>query len=144
MIIILITATKNDTDNMMANRMTVTRKQKLEEKQLCGCFKWLINNISDEKTWTWLRKVNFKKETECLLIAAENNAIITHQIKARIDKTQQNRKCTLCGDRDKTSTHIISECSKLAPKEYKNRHDWLGKVIHWEMCKKLKFDYTNK
>ena len=23
-------------------------------------------------------------------------------------------------------------------------HDWVGKVIHWEMCKKFKFDHTNK
>ena len=26
----------------------------------------------------------------------------------------------------------------------KGRHDWVGKVIHWETCKKLKFDHTNK
>ena len=24
------------------------------------------------------------------------------------------------------------------------RHDWADKVIHWEMCKKFKFDHTNK
>ena len=40
--------------------------------------------------------------------------------------------------------HIISECCKLAQKEYKTRHDWVGKVIHWKLCKKLKFDHTNK
>ena len=43
-----------------------------------------------------------------------------------------------------TINHIISECSKLAQKEYKARHDWAGKVIHWEMCKKFKFDHVNK
>ena len=26
----------------------------------------------------------------------------------------------------------------------RNEHDWIGKVIHWEMCKKFKFDHTNK
>ena len=26
----------------------------------------------------------------------------------------------------------------------KTRHDWVGKVIHWELCKKLKFDHANK
>ena len=97
-----------------------------------------------EKTWTWLRKGNFKRETESLLIAAQNNAIRTNHIKVRIDKMQQNSKCRLCGDRDKTINHIINECSKLAQKEYKTRYDWVGKVIHWEMCKKFKFDYTNK
>ena len=77
-------------------------------------------------------------------MAAQDNAIRTNQIKARTDKTQQNSKCRLCGNRDETINHIISECSKLAQREYKTRHDWVGKVIHWEMCKKLKFDYTNK
>ena len=75
-------------------------------------------------------------------MAAQNSVIRTNHIKARIDKTQQNYKCRLCGERDETINHMISECSKLAQKEYKARHDWVGKVIHWEMCKK--FDDTNK
>ena len=29
-------------------------------------------------------------------------------------------------------------------KDYKTRHDWVGKVIDWELCKKLKFDHTSK
>ena len=123
--------------------MTKTRKQKWEEKQLHGRFKRLINNISHDKTWTWLRKGNFKRETESLLMAAQNSAIRTNHIKARIDDTQQNSKCRLCGDRDETINHIVSECSKLAQKEYKARHDWVGKVIHWEICQKFKFDHTN-
>ena len=140
----LITAIRNNTSNTIDNRMTITRKQKWEETQLHGHFKRLINNISHQKTWTWLRKGNFKRETESLRMAAQKNAIRTNHIKARIDKTQQNSKCRLCADRDETINHIISECSKLAQKEYKTRHDWVGKVIHQEMCKKFKFDHTNK
>ena len=34
-----ITATRNNTDNTKTNKMTITRKQKLEEKQLYGCYK---------------------------------------------------------------------------------------------------------
>ena len=55
--------------------MTINRKQKWEGKQLYERFKRLKNNISPEKTWTWLRKGNFKRETESLLIAAQNNAL---------------------------------------------------------------------
>ena len=77
-------------------------------------------------------------------MVTENNAIRTNHITARIDKTQQNSKCRVCGDRDETINHIISECRKLAKKEYKTRHDWVGKVINRELCKKLKFDYMNK
>ena len=140
----LITTIRADTDNMINERMTTTKKRKWEGKQLYGPFKRLINNISHQKTWTWLRKGNLKRETESLLIAAQDNAIRTNHIKARIDKTQQNSKCRLCSDRDETINHIISECSKLAAKEYKARHDWVGKVIHWEMCRKFQFDHANK
>ena len=65
----LITAIRNDTDNTKINRMTITRKQKCEEKQHYRRFKRLIN-ISLEKTWTWLGKGNFRRETEYLLITA--------------------------------------------------------------------------
>ena len=69
--------------------MTITRKQKWEEKQLYGRFKRRINNISRDKTGTWLRKGNFKRETESLLIAAQNNDVRTIHIKARIHKTKK-------------------------------------------------------
>ena len=81
---------------------------------------------------------------ESLLIAAQDNAIKTNHIKPRIDKTQQNSKCRICGDRDETIIHIISKWRKLAQKEYEARHDWVGKVIHWEMCKEFQLDHSNK
>ena len=79
------------------------------------------------------------RKTESLLIAAQNNAVWTNHIKARIDKTQQNSKWRLYGDRDETVNHIISDCVKLSQKELKTKHDWVGKMIHWEMCKKFKW-----
>ena len=42
-----------------------------------------------------------------------------------------------------TKPSIISEYSKLAQK-YKTRHDWVGKVIHWRLCKEFKVNHTNK
>ena len=50
----------------------------------------------------------------------------------------------LCGDRDETINHIINECITLEQKEYKTRHDCVGKKIHWEMCKKFKYDHMSK
>ena len=35
-------------------------------------------------------------------------------------------------------------CGKLTQKEYETRNDWVMKLIHCELCKKLKFDHTNK
>ena len=84
-----------------------------------------------------------KKETESLLIAAQNNAIRTNYIKAKIDNAQQNSKCRLSGDKNETINQI-RECSKLAEKEYKSRYDRVRKVIRWELCKKFKFDHSAK
>ena len=65
-------------------------------------------------------------------------------VKTKIEKTQKKKsKCRLSGDRDETIDHI-NECSKLAQKEYKTRPDRVGKVIYWELRKKLKFDHANK
>ena len=35
-------------------------------------------------------------------------------------------------------------CSKLAQKEYKNKHDLVGMVTHCELCKGLRSDHTNE
>ena len=83
----LITAIRNDTDKTIDDWNTTTRKQKWGGKQLYGRFKRLINNISHQKNWTWL-KGDFKRKMESPLIVAQNNAIRINHIKARIDKTQ--------------------------------------------------------
>ena len=73
-----------------------------------------------------------------------NYLLVHFVINNNNNNDQQNSKCRLRGDRDETINHIISECSKLAQREYMGRHDWVGKVIHWEMRKKFKFDHTKK
>ena len=64
--------------------------------------------------------------------------------KTKIENTQQNCMCRLCGAIDETINHIISQWSKLAQKEYKTRHDWVRKVIHLELCKKSNFDHITE
>ena len=81
---------------------------------------------------------------ESLLIVAQNNAIGTNYVKVKTDHMQKRTKLGLCGDRDETDIHIISEHSKLLQKEYKSRHDWVGKVIHLELFKKLTFRHADK
>ena len=104
----------------------------------------VLCDISHGKTLKWLRKGNLKRYNKSLQITAQNNAKRTSNIKARTDMMQQSTRGRLCGDGGKTINHLISEKSKLAQKEYKTRHEWVGKVIHLELCKKLKFDYSKK
>ena len=86
--------------------------------------------IIHKVTWTSLRKGNLKRETESLIVAAQNIAIRTNYVKGKIDNMLQNSKCRLCGDRDERVNHIISKCSKLAQKEYKARYDSVKKVTY--------------
>ena len=73
----------------LGNGKRTSRKRKWEEKCLYGYFKRQANEISYDKTWTGLRKVNFNKETESCLIAAQNSEMKTNYVKSKIDKTQK-------------------------------------------------------
>ena len=79
---------KNKTDysdqkqhrNQKINRTTITSKQKWKENQLYGYFKWQINEISHEKTWTWLRKWNFRERQNFFRLVAQNNVVRTNYV----------------------------------------------------------------
>ena len=62
------------------------------------------------------------------------------------NNTQKNCKSRLCGKRNKPVNPMISEYSTPLKKlnQYKSKHEWLGMVIHWKLCKRLKFDHADK
>ena len=62
------------------------------------------------------KKGNFKRETEFLQIAAQNQTIRTNYFEEKIVKMQQNSKCRLCDVRYETINYIISEYNKLTQK----------------------------
>ena len=62
----------------------------------------------------------------------------------KIYNTQLNNYCRLCGERDETINPTVSECIKLSQKDYKSRNNWVGKMIHWKLCKSLNFNDSTK
>ena len=64
---------------MIATRKNTYTKSiimtKITRKYLCRHVKRQTAEISHEKTWAWLRSGNLKRETESLLIVAQNDAI---------------------------------------------------------------------
>ena len=72
----LFTTNWNDTNDMRTSGMIITRKQKWEEKQFYGCFKWLTCEIHI-KMGTWLKKRKPKERN--WISSAQNNAIMTNQ-----------------------------------------------------------------
>ena len=85
-----------------------------------------------------------KKETEGLIMAAQTQSSCTNTIKANIDKTQEDSKCRMCKQKEETVSHIVSECPKLAQREYKRRHDCVVKALHWDLCRLYDIDCGNK
>ena len=69
-----------------------------------------------------------KRETESF---SDSNTKQRHmkQLRQRKNRQDATKLYTLCVDREETITHIIIKCSKLAQREYKTRHDWVGKMI---------------
>ena len=95
-------------------------------------------------SWNWLHQQNLKKETEGLVIAAQDQALRTNYIKKKIDKADINPICRLCYKSSETIDHIVSGCEKLAQNEYKKRHDKVAAIIHWNMCRNHNFDYSER
>ena len=86
-------------------------------KQLHGQFIRQTTDKASEDWWGWLRKWCLKRTTKALIIAAQEQAI------RKIDRTQENSKCRMCGKAEEIVNHVLSECNKLAQKRYKRRHD---------------------
>ena len=73
-------------------------------------------DVAGEDSWRWLRN-GFLKETEGLILAAQEQALTTNSIKHSIDKTSETPLCRLCGNSTETVRHIVSGCKRLAQRE---------------------------
>ena len=92
------------------NKNTKTIKKSRKNRY----FKHQTKESVHKMTKTWLNRGNLKKETESLLTATQIIIIINNYVETKIDNTQKNSKCRLCGDRGETVFHIIIESNKLA------------------------------
>ena len=50
----------------------------------------------------------------------------------------------MCGEKGESVGHLVSECSKLAQREYKRRHDNIARIVHWKLCHKFKLGKSDK
>ena len=115
-----------------------------EEKVLHGQYLRKTKEVRSDQCWAWLQNGDLKRETENLIVAAQNLSIRANLVKARIDKSQGDSLCRICRKVDESIDHIASGCSKLAQKEYKRRHDNLGKIVHWKLTRKCNFEAGDK
>ena len=71
-----------------------------------------------------------KRETESLNVTTQDQCIKTDMIKTKIGKSLNDLLCRLCKSTSERIDNIVTECSRLAQKEYKKRHDKMGRIVH--------------
>ena len=120
--------------------MRQDRLERWKNKPLHGQY---VRNIQDivnkEDTAGWLRNGRLKKETEGLIVAAQDQALSTNAIKVNVYKQKGSPMCRLCGLKEETVDHLVSSCSKIAQTDYKGRHDRVAAFLHWSLCKQYGF-----
>ena len=115
-----------------------------------GQFQKATEKVKGNKSWDWLKKGYLKKETENTIIAAQDQALCTENMRKTVYGENVDSTCRVSGSANETVAHIAAECQKLAQKKYKQvRHDNVAKVIKWKLCKKWGFEksdqwYTHK
>ena len=120
------------------------RLEDWEEKVLYGQYLRQTKEVGSDQFWACLQNGDLKRERESLIVVALNQSIRTNLVKTKIDKSQGDSLCRMCRKVDETIDHIVSGCSKLAQKEYKRRHDNLGKIVHWKFARKCNFEAGDK
>jgi hypothetical protein len=115
-------------------RVENEKKEKVKAMPLHGQFERQTAAKKTADSWLWLSRGDLKRETESLLIAAQDQALATNSVKKSIHKTTDSDKCRLCGIKVESVTHIISACKMLAQREYKRRHDKVCTYVHWHLC----------
>ena len=69
-----------------------------------------------------------------MVTAAQDQALRSNAIKAKVEKQNLSPLCMMCGEKDELMGFLVEECSKLAQAEYKHRHDNVAGMIHWNIA----------
>ena len=71
------------------NRSKKEKKLKdWEDKVLHGQYLRHTKEVRNDQCWAWLPNGDWKRETESLIVVAQNQSIRTNIVKAKIDKSQ--------------------------------------------------------
>ena len=135
---------ENEHPKAYKEKTSKTRMERWQNKPMHGQFLRDTKNLASNNTWEWLQRGELKKETEGMIMAAQDQALRTRYVQRAIDGTNISPKCRKCNQKDETINHITSECSAMAQTQYKKRHDTVARAVHWSLCKKYQMPCSNK
>ena len=114
-------------------------EKKLNEKKLGE-----MKEVETERNWQWLKSGFVSKSVEGFICAAQEQALTTRWLRAKIEKEDISEKCRICGKQMETIVHLVAGCEVLAKEGYKRRHDRVRLKVYWEVCRKYGIDYAEK
>ena len=115
------------------------------EKKLHGKFFRDVSEVAaTENMFDWVKCGSVNKSTEGFVFAAQEQALQTNWLKARITGESDDARCRRCKKQDETVAHLVSGCSVLAQCDFKTRHDRMGLRVYWELCRKYKVKCSEK
>ena len=110
------------------------RVENWKEKQIYGQFiRDMPEDKDKERSWLWLKNYDLKIPSQALIYSAQEKDIRRNYVKYHIDKSVDSPSHRMCGETGKTISHILSECSKVAQRECKRRHENVARMVHWKL-----------
>ena len=114
----LIQAARGDKIDGLEGASVLNRSKKekrledWEKKVLHGQYLRQTKEVRSDQCWASLQNGDLKRETESLIVVAQNQSIRTNLVKAKIGKIQGDSLCRVCRKVNESIDHIVSGCSK--------------------------------
>ena len=113
-------------------------KNKIQEKQIHKAFFQNYENPITENNFSsiWLHKgINSPQEEGMYTFLQDRNFFLGQESK---------KKCPHCGKAIRTVDHLATNCGKLLPFDYTQRHNEVLKCIHLNLCRQFNFTDNHK
>ena len=121
------------------------RLQDQEDKALHGQYLRETKQARKEQSWVGLQNGDLIRETESLIITAQNQSIKINLVKRKIDKILKDTLCRLRKKADESIADVVSGCSRPVQKECERRNEELRKkVMGKPLAGKCDFEAKNK
>ena len=104
----MISDNKNPKD--VKTQLFQESKENYAKKRMHSAFMRGTKEVRDESnSWLWMKKGYLKKETEGLIMAAQDQSLQTRWVKHYIDRTTDSPKSRMCVKMDENVSHLVSE-----------------------------------
>ena len=89
------------------NEIQIEHENAYRNKALHGRYFLATDDVRGSKSWEWLKRSGLKKETEGMIMTAQEQALRTRNIRKVIDKEKISGMCRICGERGDCGSHCL-------------------------------------